>query len=1073
MNIPNRALDLYEKAKIEIEKKQFEKALINLQKALEIYPEYAEALSLIGYAHYRLNFKKKSKKEVYELSKRALELNKTSQEAWFQMGNANSYINKFNEAIECYKKAHEFGYENEKLYNNLGSAYLKKGDLDNALKYYNEGLKYNENFSLLLNSLGYCYLKKGEFDKALHYLEKAIESDPKYSAPLTNIGNIYNEKGDYDEALKYYYKAIEIETDDSHAINNLGTVYFYLKNYGEAIKYFKRAIEIEPDYGDPWTNLGAIYSEKSEYEKAIECYDKALELDFTLFKAWYNKGNAYSKMNDLPNAVNSYKESIKINASYFPSWSNLGVIFSEIKNYSEAEKCFKKAIDINPNSIIDLFNLGNLYRYRGDFTKAIKFYQKAIQLDTNNGSAWFNQGISYLMIKDFDMAINCLEEATYLLPQNHGIWGNLGMAYEGKMDYDNAIKCFYKVLEINPNDILALNTIGQIYIKMNMAGKAIPFLKKALEIEPSSILQINNLGYEYYQGNAKNAEETQGIEIVSFPYTPDIYTSIGMAYHQLGNNKEALKYLNLAIVSDPENFIGFANLGIFYIDEFDFSGALTEINKAINLIQKKGLKQELEKVNYLKVLAESALELKPELKIVDKQIKRFYEAKKIRNLINICGEIKKTLKKIIEKTNIKRLPIITKDLLLAKFFIFESLYNLLNFIRVHFNKISDIQNLFSSKTEFIKFFFSFQNFKDIMNLIRGYNRIEEIPESVVKEILSKVPFLESLGSELSDVITGSIITTTTSGELYPLTESRIIHSGVENTDILKVALSSDKESYLKLDNLDLFYINEVFDELLREIPKYKGNKLKKSDFIEFIGQFPESLRIEVAKLLKRIKFISFEEMGLLILKEINNIVEEPKNAYIISFKNGWQKSQDAWSYFTQKLSIERFNILKIDDLKEYLSNIEKDQKYIFIFLDDVILTGSQFVDFFNEEMRDIIDDIKEIQDNVENVHFYIVSGLGSFASRNYITQKIEIFTEDSIRFGFTIRERDRAFSEQNFLDPIIKEELIRFLKKQHPLTWNGYKDSQCLVVLEWNTPDNTISCLRKNTDNWKALFHRN
>ena len=59
MIIPNRAMDLYEKAKNEIEEKRFEEALLNLQKAMEINPDFAEALSLIGYVHYKLKFQSK------------------------------------------------------------------------------------------------------------------------------------------------------------------------------------------------------------------------------------------------------------------------------------------------------------------------------------------------------------------------------------------------------------------------------------------------------------------------------------------------------------------------------------------------------------------------------------------------------------------------------------------------------------------------------------------------------------------------------------------------------------------------------------------------------------------------------------------------------------------------------------------------------------------------------------------------------------------------------------------------------------------------------------------------------
>jgi len=49
---------------------------------------------------------------------------------------------------------------------------------------------------------------------------------------------------------------------------------------------------------------------------------------------------------------------------------------------------------------------------------------------------------------------------------------------------------------------------------------------------------------------------------------------------------------------------------------------------------------------------------------------------------------------------------------------------------------------------------------------------------------------------------------------------------------------------------------------------------------------------------------------------------------------------------------------------------------------------------------------------------------------------------------------------------------LTFLKEKHPLWWAGYRDSQYLVITEWNTPDNTIGCLWKKQKGWKPLFPR-
>ena len=897
-----------------------------------------------------------------------------------------------------------------------------------------------------------------------------MKEDPNYAAPLNNLGNIFNEKREFDKAINFYLKAIEIDPKNKDALNNLGTVYYAKKNYEKAIKFFNKAIVIDSDYGAPWMNLGAICSEKANFNAAIKYYDNAIKLDPSLFKAWYNKGNAYIKLNNIEEAIKSYKMSIKIEPSYLPAWSNLGGAFSKNNDFNEAEKSFKKALEINPNSIIDLFNLGNLYRFQGDFEQAINFYQRSIDLDSNNGSAWYNQGISYLMIKDYDMAINCLEEAIYLLPQNPGTWGNLGMGYEGQLDFEKAIKCFLNVLNINPNDILALTKIGQIYVMENKGDKAIHYLKKVLDIKQIPVLHIDNLGYEIYPMESESGDKKKSKEKIKISFKADIFASLGMAYHQLGNDHEALANLELAIGTDPNNFIGYANLGIFYLNKYDYSKALAEFNKAIKLIKERRLINELEKVEKFRNLAESAMILRPDLKKVDDQISSLLQIEDIKNLITVCGEIKDSLKGIIKTTKLATLPIITKNLLLAKSFVFDSLYKTLSFIKVESSRISEIHDLFSSKTEFNIFFFSFQNFINIINLTLGYQNIEEISEVVSNELINKVIMLKALGTELSEVITGSI--TTNYEELSGLRESRIFHSGVETTQVLRTAVSSDQLGLVILDKYDLQFINDVCEELQIDIPKYKGKNLKKSDFLEFIRQFPKSLRFEVAKLLKRLKYVSFEEMGRLILKELNNIVEDPKNSYIISLKNGWQKSQDTWLYITQRLSEESFNILGIEDLKEFLKKINDNQEYNFIFLDDVILTGSQFVTFFEEDMSTDIDDIEEINLNNEKIHFYIVAGLGSFVAKRFLSQKIQLFEENLIRFSHTLKERDQAFYHSNFKDSFVRDDLIYFLKKKHPLEWNGYKDSQSLVILEWNTPDNTIGSLRKNTGEWRALFPR-
>ena len=116
MGIPKEAKDLYNKAEEYIDNRQYENALDYLNKVLEITPNYAKALSTLGYVHVKLGFKEMSKKKVFEILKKALDLNPNTPKTWNNMG-------KFYGDLENYEKALEIDPKYAKAWNNMGIVY--------------------------------------------------------------------------------------------------------------------------------------------------------------------------------------------------------------------------------------------------------------------------------------------------------------------------------------------------------------------------------------------------------------------------------------------------------------------------------------------------------------------------------------------------------------------------------------------------------------------------------------------------------------------------------------------------------------------------------------------------------------------------------------------------------------------------------------------------------------------------------------------------------------------------------------------------------------------------------------
>ena len=101
---------------------------------------------------------------------------------------------------------------------------------------------------------------------------------------------------------------------------------------------------------------------------------------------------------------------------------------------------------------------------------------------------------------------------------------------------------------------------------------------------------------------------------------------------------------------------------------------------------------------------------------------------------------------------------------------------------------------------------------------------------------------------------------------------------------------------------------------------------------------------------------------------------------------------------------------------------------------------------------------------LENVKFSLLASFGSLNSREFISQKLPFFNYDNIQYANTIINDKKAFSSDPHISKVDMEKLMRFLKEADNEYWNGYNDSQFLVVLKQGCPNISIgSFWRENS----------
>jgi len=149
--------------------KDYEKAGQNLEKALQLKPDFWQCHALFALLYDRQG--------------------------------------RYNDAIAAYEKAIALKSDSFLLQNNIGMAYYMKGNYEKSVEAYRKALKINEKAPATYNNLGMALGKLERYSDALNAFRRAGDDASAYN----NLGMVYMGQGKYSGALAAFEKAIELK----------------------------------------------------------------------------------------------------------------------------------------------------------------------------------------------------------------------------------------------------------------------------------------------------------------------------------------------------------------------------------------------------------------------------------------------------------------------------------------------------------------------------------------------------------------------------------------------------------------------------------------------------------------------------------------------------------------------------------------------------------------------------------------------------------------------------------------------------------------------------------------------
>jgi len=186
--IPARAREEYERAKSGLNSQNSEAALTSLKKAIDIFPDYFEALELLGTEYVRRG----QFDDALPVLTRATEVNPNAARSLYALGVANLKGNRPGEALQWLLLAEDKNPKNPNVHMMLGLVYGNLGSLAESEKAFKKACLLGGGKSEVADVHFYLagiYNRQGKYDDAIRELELFLKEaedvkDPKQITAL-------------------------------------------------------------------------------------------------------------------------------------------------------------------------------------------------------------------------------------------------------------------------------------------------------------------------------------------------------------------------------------------------------------------------------------------------------------------------------------------------------------------------------------------------------------------------------------------------------------------------------------------------------------------------------------------------------------------------------------------------------------------------------------------------------------------------------------------------------------------------------------------------------------------------
>jgi hypothetical protein len=255
--------------------------------------------------------------------------------------------------------------------------------------------------------IGEAHAALGEDEQALAAYEKAVELPgiPSLirSSAHRDRGEIYLRRKNYAAALSDFSRAIELRANAWHLYKRRALAHFHLGHYEQALADVARAVELRPDDASnlTWIPVAEVASCPAEVfrKDMLALADRTIELNRgepgtgqgREARAYCVRGALQAAMNNYERAQADYNKAIELDPKYAAPHNNMAWLRATCpdakhRDPKQAVELAQKAVELAPKVWGYWNTLGAAYYRNGDWRAAVTALRKSTELQNGDNS---------------------------------------------------------------------------------------------------------------------------------------------------------------------------------------------------------------------------------------------------------------------------------------------------------------------------------------------------------------------------------------------------------------------------------------------------------------------------------------------------------------------------------------------------------------------------------------------------------------------------------------------------------------------------------------------------------------